>query len=49
MDGHVAYAGRHGHAFIDRAWYLPACGIDDPVRRADAGVPADRTLVTKPV
>ena len=37
-----------GHAFIDRALYLPQRWTDDPQRCAQAGVPAERGFVTKP-
>ena len=37
-----------GHTFIDRALYLPKCWVEDPERRADAGVPADVDFATKP-
>ena len=40
---------RHGHAFIDRALYLPKTWTDDPVRMAAAAhVPDDTTFATKP-
>ena len=32
----AAYASRHGHAFIDRALYLPKAWTDDPARLAAA-------------
>src|SRR3954465_2351006 len=35
----AAYVSRHGHAFIDRALYLPKAWADDPARRAAAHVP----------
>ncbi|MGH3566054.1 MAG: transposase [Pseudonocardia sp.] len=41
-------ASDRGHAFIDRALYLPRCQTEDPQRCAEAGVPADRGFVTKP-
>ncbi|MEV6846729.1 IS701 family transposase [Actinoplanes sp. NPDC051411] len=44
----LSYASLHGHAFIDRELYLPACWTDDPQRCRDAGVPSGRGLVTKP-
>lgn len=44
----LSYASVHGHAFIDRELYLPACWTDDPQRCRAAGVPAERGLVTKP-
>ena len=36
----AAYVSRHGHAFIDRALYLPKAWTDDPARLAAAHVPA---------
>ena len=44
----AAYVWRHGHAFIDRALYLPKTWRDDPVRMAAAHVPDDTTFATKP-
>jgi SRSO17 transposase len=44
----AAYVSRHGHAFIDRALYLPKHWADDPTRMAAAHVPAGATSVTKP-
>jgi SRSO17 transposase len=41
-------ASGRGHAFIDRALYLPECWTEDPERCAAAGVPADRAFTTKP-
>lgn len=35
---YLVYAGAGGHAFIDRALYLPKSWTDDPDRRAEAGV-----------
>src|ERR671938_334564 len=32
----AAYVSRHGHAFIDRALYLPQAWADDPARLASA-------------
>src|SRR5919112_1683859 len=43
-----AYVSGKGHAFIDRALYLPKTWPDDPARRAGAHVPEDVTFVTKP-
>ena len=37
----AAYASRHGHAFIDRALYLPKAWTDDPARLAAAHVPPE--------
>ena len=44
----VAYVSRHGHAFIDRALYLPKAWTDSPARLAAAHVPADVAFATKP-
>ena len=44
----AAYASRHGHAFIDRALYLPRAWTDDPARLAAAQVPAGVGFATKP-
>ena len=44
----MAYASGKGHAFIDRALYLPKAWADDPARRAAAHVPPDTTFATKP-
>jgi SRSO17 transposase len=42
------YVSRHGHAFIDRALYLPKAWTDDPTRMAAAHVPAKTGFATKP-
>ena len=44
----AAYASRHGHAFIDRALYLPKPWASDPARRTAAHVPAAVGFATKP-
>jgi SRSO17 transposase len=44
----LSYASVHGHAFVDRELYLPACWTDDPQRCRAAGVPAGRGFLTKP-
>jgi SRSO17 transposase len=44
----AAYVSRHGHAFIDRALYLPRAWTDDPARLAAACVPSEVTFATKP-
>jgi SRSO17 transposase len=44
----AAYVSSKGHAFIDRALYLPKAWTDDPTRRAAAHVPEDVTFATKP-
>ena len=40
----AAYASRHGHAFIDRALYLPKTWTSDPARLAAAHVPEGTSL-----
>jgi SRSO17 transposase len=44
----LAYASRHGTAFLDRALYLPAEWTDDPARCRAAGVPEGTAFATKP-
>src|SRR5436309_4811642 len=44
----AAYVSRHGHAFIDRALYLPKTWADDPARLAAAHVPQATAFATKP-
>jgi SRSO17 transposase len=44
----AAYVSRHGHAFIDRALYLPKSWTDDPARRAAARIPDAVGFATKP-
>ena len=44
----ATYVSRHGHAFIDRALYLPKDWTDDPDRLEAAYVPADVGFATKP-
>lgn len=44
----ACYVSRHGHAFIDRALYLPKAWTDDPVRMTAAHVPAETRFATKP-
>ena len=44
----AAYASRHGHAFIDRALYLPKAWTDDPARLAAAHAPEGVAFATKP-
>jgi len=44
----TAYVSRHGHAFIDRALYLPKQWTDDPDRLKAAYVPPDTGFATKP-
>jgi SRSO17 transposase len=45
----AAYVSRHGHAFIDRALYLPKTWTDDPERMAKARIPEGTCFATKPV
>jgi SRSO17 transposase len=44
----AAYVSRHGHAFIDRALYLPKAWTDDPARMKAAHVPDGTAFATKP-
>jgi SRSO17 transposase len=44
----LSYASVHGHAFLDRELYLPACWTDDRARCRTAGVPPERGFMTKP-
>lgn len=44
----AAYVSRHGHAFIDRALYLPKSWTGDPARMAAAHVPSEVSFATKP-
>ena len=44
----LAYASRHGAAFLDRALYLPSEWTDDPGRCLAAGIPEGTAFATKP-
>jgi len=44
----LAYASSRGHAFLDRALYLPKVWTDDPKRCRAAGIPQEVTFATKP-
>ena len=44
----LAYAGRHGTAFLDRALYLPEEWTGDPGRCKKAGIPEGTAFATKP-
>jgi len=44
----TCYVSRYGHAFIDRALYLPKAWTDDPARMAAAHVPPDTNFAAKP-
>jgi SRSO17 transposase len=44
----ASYVSRHGHAFIDRALYLPKEWTEDPDRLKAAHVPDDAGFATKP-
>src|SRR5580658_6979739 len=44
----AAYVSRHGHAFVDRALYLPKACTNDPTRMAAAHVPTGTVFRTKP-
>lgn len=45
---YLTYAGRGGHALIDRRLYLPKSWAGDPSRRATARIPEDVQFATKP-
>lgn len=44
----ASYVSRHGHAFIDRALYLPKAWVDDRNRMDKAHVPQSVGFATKP-
>ena len=44
----AAYVSCHGHAFVDRALYLPKTWTSDPARMARAHVPVETHFATKP-
>src|SRR6476469_828458 len=44
----AVYVSGKGHAFIDRALYLPQTWAEDPARRAAAHVPQQIAFATKP-
>src|SRR3954466_15423675 len=44
----AAYASRHGHAFLDRALYLPKSWTDAPARLEAGHVPAEVEFAPKP-
>jgi SRSO17 transposase len=44
----ASYVSEHGHAFIDRALYLPKEWTDEPARLKAAHVPDDVGFATKP-
>jgi len=45
---YLTYASTRGHAFIDRALYLPVSWTEDRRRCAAAGIPDDVEFATKP-
>jgi SRSO17 transposase len=44
----LAYASRHGHAWLDRELCVPKAWTDAPVRCQQAGIPQGRRFATKP-
>jgi SRSO17 transposase len=44
----ASYVSQHGHAFIDRALYLPKAWSGDPARLTAAHVPVETGFATKP-
>jgi SRSO17 transposase len=44
----LTYATDTGHAFLDRALYLPKSWTEDPDRSAAAGIPSGTVFATKP-
>lgn len=48
VAAYLTYAAPAGHAFIDRALYLPKAWPDDKDRCTAAGVPDETTFATKP-
>ena len=44
----LTYASGRGHAFLDRALYLPQSWTEDAARRQEAGVPPAVRFATKP-
>jgi SRSO17 transposase len=45
----AAYVSHRGHAFIDRALYLPKAWTDDPARMAAAHAPEEAGFATQPM
>ena len=43
----LAYASPRGHAFLDRALYLPKAWAEDAARREEAGIPPEVGFATK--
>jgi SRSO17 transposase len=48
IDVFACYVSRHGHAFVDRALYLPKGWTDNPARMKAAQVPEETAFATKP-
>lgn len=45
----AVYVSSRGHAFVDRALYLPKAWSTDPTRLTSASVPESRMFATKPI
>jgi SRSO17 transposase len=45
---YLVYAGRRGHAAVDRELYVPRSWTSDPDRFRDAGLDQDTAFATKP-
>ena len=45
----LCYAGKRGHALLDRELYLPQTWVEDGPRRRAAGIPEEVTFATKPM
>ena len=48
VAAYLVYAGRRGHAAVDRELYVPRSWTSDPDRCRDAGLDQDNAFATKP-